>query len=87
MSDALSDYYAKEDNCKTELLKIREMFGNSKTTAKHFEVIFRALAFMLFYGPEKLQTIVNATLDEAVKRETFFALHIWNKLTPEPIAV
>ena len=72
---SMQELFSSEQYCKDEILRIRESFSNKNTfNSKTIEASKYSLAFMYLYCPEKLQSLVEATLNEIDRREQFLLL-------------
>jgi len=77
MSDnSLQKLYADIDYCKQELMQARKLFGLKTTTEKQYDAMEASLGYMLLFAPEKLVTIIHATLLESTSRKYYFML-LW----------
>jgi len=71
LTEPLQEFYSNEENVRREILNIRKMFGDNRTTKPKYDVIFKVLGMMLFYAPEKMLVLVRSTLNEATRRSMF----------------
>lgn len=71
MTDQLREYFQNTDNCKRDICKARQIFGNITTTEAEYDAMEKTLGLMYLHCPEDLQMIVFATLEEAETRRFF----------------
>ena len=76
MSSSLQAIFADVDYCRQEIMRIREDWGNRKTfTSKMIEAARKVLGFMMLYGPEEIQPVVESTLEELMRREVLVLMY------------
>jgi hypothetical protein len=63
--------FKDEDFCKGEILEARKLFGNINATFDQYQNLIKGLMIMLVHCPDKLVTIVQATIKEAEKRQFY----------------
>lgn len=74
----IKNHYADKENCYAEIREARQLFGNKNTTEGQYDQMQRALAFMFLYCPKEIQSVVQATMNEAEARRFYFTL-TWAK--------
>ena len=69
---SMKTLFQDEQYCKDEILRIREAFGNKNSfNTATIDASRYSLGFMYLYCPERLQPLVESTLDELSRREQF----------------
>jgi hypothetical protein len=70
------EMYADKEYCIAELHEARRIFSTKPFTQEKGERLLKGLALMLFYCPEELTTMVEATIYECERRITYVAIGV-----------
>ena len=63
--------FEDENFCNTEILEARKLFSNKNATFDQYQNLIKGLMIMLIYCPEKLTSMVEATIREAERRQLY----------------
>lgn len=72
MDEATIQYFGVDENVYKELREARQAFSKG-TTFDQYENLIKGLILMSFYCSDKVASLVQATIDEAQKRQ-FYAI-------------
>lgn len=73
--------YADKDYCIAELHEARRIFSTKPFTQKKGDLLLKGLALMLFYCPEEITPMVEATIYECERRIAYVTIGI---VKPKP---
>jgi len=74
MANEIENLYKDINFCRNELLEVRDLIGSTKATEHTFDCAFRSLALMRIYAPAEFLPMVDAQLNETVRRQSYFFL-------------
>jgi len=70
--DETKDPFQDKEYCYSELMKVREMFGNRNTTEKQYDNLQNFLGVLYFRCPDDIKDVVLATIYESQRRRIMF---------------
>lgn len=70
MDEATKQYFGVDENVYTELREARKAFAKG-TTFDQYENLIKGLILMSFYCSDNVASLVQATIDEAQKRQFY----------------
>ena len=69
------EMYKNKEYCLSELREARRVFTTEPFTPEKGELIVKSLAIMLFYCPEDVTSLVEATIYECERRSLYAAIN------------
>ncbi len=70
--DPIHEYYSDKENCFTDLRAARAAFGSTQTTEDQYDAMEKGLGIMFLHCPDEISHIVEATMQEATWRRSYF---------------
>lgn len=67
----VQEQFNTEEKTLAVLRDARYYFSTNKTTMNDYSMILRTLGFCLLHCPQKMASMVEATIEEAVQRQMY----------------
>lgn len=78
------ELFRDKSYCYDEIRRIREVFGDKRTTRRQYDALMATVAFMLLNCDDSIYYLVLGLLEEATRRQLYFEFNYW---IPEQIRI